>query len=121
MLYYPKLAEDAFYTTDLLQHSFKMNSAEFSDQISDQNSKHFRFQNFHFFRLVFDRARLLSHKVLIFSNRPKMKIFYRDAVTNAVTSVALGLTPLSKNEAGNSGILSGSGAEVMSGSEEGKF
>ena len=37
------------------------------------------------------------------------------------TSAALGLTPLSKNEAGNSGIVSGSGAEVMSGSEEGKF
>ena len=28
-----------------------------------------------------------------------------------------GLTPLSKNEAGNSGIVSGSGADVISGSE----
>ena len=38
-----------------------------------------------------------------------------------LTSAELGLTPLSKNEAGSSGIVSGSGAEVMSGSEEGKF
>ena len=96
-----------------------------------KNPNYFRFQNFHFFRLVFDRARLLSRKVSIFSNRPK-NLFYGTvlgaifagvfvALTGYFTSAALGFTPLSKNEAGNSGILSGSGAEVISGSEEGKF
>ena len=48
----------------------------------------------------------------------KNVLFSKIIEKKELTSISPALTPLSKKEAGNSGIVSGSGAEVISGSFE---
>ena len=48
----------------------------------------------------------------------KKRIIFKKSFQKELTSRSPALTPLSKKEAGNSGIVSGSGAEVISGSFE---